>query len=151
MKSIIFLSFLLFGCSTSRHNNSKLATFNFNGVVTVNLEENFSEKINKRIPVKSEICLMQQDSTIIVKTVTDSIGQFSVNVKIDTTWNPLLLKVIGLENTFLDTTISGKRYWNSYNCDNSVFYRPIVINSNQKKIIKLDCVVLERDITPPQY
>ena len=52
-----------------------------------------------------------------------------------------------------DTVISGKHHSIDLLCGNknSVVVKPITINSNQKRLIKIDCLSLERDITTPKY
>jgi hypothetical protein len=153
MRIYIGIIFIAFACSGIKKNMTNQVRYKFHGQVCVNVKSAFSLNNDNLLPLRAELSLMNRDSTILYKSLTDSVGYFEFDISIDTSWNPLLIMIKGQENYFLDTVISGKQHSIDLLCGNknSVVVQPITINSNQKRLIKIDCLSLERDITTPKY
>jgi len=140
MKIIISI-FLLFFISCSIFNNTKhTETYNFKGK-TLGKVQNFF-RVNITQPLKSELTLMTKDSTIISKFITDDNGNFNEKISINTKWNPLIIKIRGLENIRIDTIPNPKKAIIGYSLACSItkpLFRNIAITSDTLIILKFEC------------
>ncbi len=154
MSRVVFIFlFLTVGCGGMKHKSHKLTNVNFRGQVLIRTSKELSIKMDRKLPLKSELTIMKNDSSLVKTFLTDSLGRFNVNLFIDSTWNPLLIKIKGLENYFLDTLVSGVRFKTDFMCKDpiSINIRPFFIQNNDELIIEIDCISLERQINPRQY
>lgn len=105
MKNVLII--LLIGFSTSCTVN-KIATpdtiLSFKGQIVGSIQKASRMDITK--PIKAELTLMREDSTVISKFQTDENGVFNSEIKLSEQWNPLILKVKGLSDIKIDTTFN---------------------------------------------
>ena len=138
MKIIISI-FLLFFISCSIFNNTNhTETYSFKGKTLGKVQKFF--RVNITRPIKSELTLMTRDSTIISKFITDDNGDFNEKISVNTKWNPLILKIRGLENIRIDTISKRAVIGYKLNCMYTLpLYRNIAITSDTLIIFEYEC------------
>jgi len=146
MKNIILLISLVFfsSCFFKNTKQNVLLGFNFKGKVLAIMPKNYNIDIKRGM--KSELTLMKDDSTIITKFISNKDGFFNQEIKIDTNWNPLILKIKGLENIRIDTLLTNKPVVGyRLKCKYTVAsFQFIKIISNNYRHLEITCKVSER-------
>ncbi|MEN9440366.1 MAG: hypothetical protein RLZ33_442 [Bacteroidota bacterium] len=97
--TIFIICLVSFSCSVLK-NTKKIE---FQGQVCVKSYK--GSKIQVEFPIKSSLTLYKNDSTEIASFETNENGEFKETIVIKKKWNPLFLKIQGLENKYLDTLI----------------------------------------------
>ena len=146
MRKIILLTSLVFFSSCFFKNTKQdiLLDFNFRGKVLAIIPKNYNIDIKRGM--KSELILMKEDSTIITKFISNKDGFFNQEIKIDTNWNPLILKIKGLENIRIDTIMTNKPVVGYHlTCIKSnPLYSLINIKNNEFRNLEITCRASER-------
>lgn len=106
MKKItIVILIIISSCSVNKITNPD-TFFNFNGQVLARVPTHW--RVNLSHTLKAELTLMRQDSTIIDKFITNDDGSFNESINVNFKWNPLILKIKGLEQLRIDTLMPNR-------------------------------------------
>jgi len=142
MRNLIILSLLIISSCSVYYNLKPNKTFIFKGQVLARVQKAY--RVNITSPLKAELTLMKKDSTIITKFKTNKNGYFNESIGINKKWNPLILKIRGLENMRIDTI--SKRDVIGYGLACTItrpLYQNIKIISDTSIIFEFECVSSE--------
>lgn len=101
MKNLtIIILIIISSCSVNKISKPD-TVFSFNGQVLARVPTHWRVDLTR--PLKAELTLMRQDSTIINKFITNNDGTFNELINVNIKWNPLIIKIKGLERLRIDT------------------------------------------------
>ena len=104
MRNLLITSTILLTSCFCNKLSDPNTLIDFNGQVLARVPKHWRVDITH--PLKAELTLMKQDSTILKKFITKDDGTFNESININTKWNPLILKIKGLENLRIDTLMT---------------------------------------------
>ena len=151
MKKISILLFIIISSCSVNKIAKPDTVFNFNGQVLARVQKFF--RVDNSRHLKAELTLMKQDSTIIYKFITNNDGTFSELIDINMKWNPLILKIKGLEQLRIDTLMPKRDAIGfKLSCNKTkASFQNIIIADNNPIILEFMCRSSETANSEPDH